>query len=158
PGARTASLWRSVTIHGQTYDAYTFGTRLQEKSRTGDSIHGIALTEWVNDSAAPRRSAPRRVMALDEKRLRPLEPEEAQDLIAQGRAKKDAVCGVSGQPGGVAFGQWGDEILTFCRPAPLRVLSTRLLAASAARPPNAIHAPAAAAAPAPAPGLAAAAA
>src|SRR5262249_31364618 len=67
------------------------------------SLHGIAINN---------------VMAVHEDPARVLEPEEAQALVAAGRAPQEAICAVSGQSAGILGQQtlveYGGQILSVC--------------------------------------------
>lgn len=104
-----------VILHRRAYAAYTYGPRLQQPSRKGVVLHGIAVTEPAADG---RAETP--LMAVSPAAGRVLEAEEAQDAIADGRAKADPVCGVTGETvpavAAPALVEFGENLYPFCRP------------------------------------------
>ena len=112
---KAPSVWRQAVIQGRTYDVFTYGRRLQQRSANGLSLQGIALATTVGAPAAESRA-----LALAVSPVRVLEPAEAADFVAAGKIQPDAICSVSGQASSVAGQQtladFGGDIVSFCKP------------------------------------------
>lgn len=112
---KAPSVWRQAVIQGRTYDVFTYGRRLQQRSANGLSLQGIALATTVGGPAAEPRA-----LALAVSPVRVLEPAEAADFMAAGKIQPDAICSVSGQASSVAGQQtladFGGDIVSFCKP------------------------------------------
>lgn len=111
---------RTVRIGEREFDAYVYGWRLGEPTRTGIPVHGIA----VNTS-----------MAVSANAVRILEPEEA----AAAKAKQgEAVCSVSGQSSTIVgeeiAAEIGAEVTFFCRRAHAEKTNDQITAAEGGAP------------------------
>lgn len=92
---------RTVNIDAQEYDAYVYGWRLGEPTRTKIPLNGIAVDN---------------VMAVSANSVRILEPEEAAEAKAQ---NSEAICSVSGQSSTIlneeVAADVGGDVTFFCR-------------------------------------------
>lgn len=108
-----SSISREATINGRSYDVFTYGKRLGQRSANGIALQGIALAREVGAPAAGTR-----LLALAAESARILQREEVADLIAAGKVKSDAICSVSGQVSGGAGQQtvadFGGDFRSFC--------------------------------------------
>ena len=90
---------RFAHLAGQTYQAFVYGRRLSQTSRTNLPLHGVAIDGKL---------------AVHEDPVRPLEPGETPDPQLP-VANPDEICGISGLPSGrAAAAQVGNEIVYFC--------------------------------------------
>jgi hypothetical protein len=109
---------RTAVLGGQNYDAYVYGRRQHQVTRENIPLHGVAVGN---------------ALAIHEEPARILSQEEANDLIAAGLAKSEAICSVSGESSTVigqqTFVRLGDQVLNLCRAAHGKQLNTWLIAA-----------------------------
>ncbi len=109
---------REVVIGGRTYDAYTYGKRLESGSRSRLAIHGIAVDG--------------RLALLDS----PVRRLDAGEPVPAGR-RIETVCAVSGEstdPATATAADTGDRVVYLCSAAHLPVLASELEEAEAGLP------------------------
>ena len=108
-----------VALNHASYRAYTYGSRLTQPSRAGLFLHGIALAGAPAEGAENAAAAP--IMALSPEAGRIIEPEEARDAVAAGRAAEEAICGATGASsqaqGGQVLVEFGEKLFPFCQSA-----------------------------------------
>ena len=94
--------FRKAEIAGREFDAFVYGRRLGEPTRTGIPLNGIAVDN---------------VFAASENPLRILEPEEAAAVLAK---NTEALCSISSQAATVnqqpVVADAGGQTIFFCRP------------------------------------------
>jgi hypothetical protein len=131
---------RTFTAGQRTFRAFVYGRRLAQVGADGVVLHGIAVGD---------------VLAVDERAVRLLEPDEAAAVVAGGGVEPDAVCALTGAAvnGAVAAGEaagstlaptlvrHGDRVLTLAGPEWVGELDRRLAATepgfrSATEPPS----------------------
>ncbi len=107
--------FRRVAINHRKYEAFVYGRRLQQRSQSGISIHGVAVDKYLAVSADP---------------LRLLEPEEASDVLAAQHSKLQPACGVCGEKPALdskpTLAELGGKIIHLCRPSEAAALNKQL--------------------------------
>lgn len=101
---------REVLIDGRTYDAFTYGKRLESGSRARLAVHGIAIDGRL---------------ALLDSAVRRLDPGEP---VPAGR-RVETVCAVSGQatdPATATAADTGDRVIYLCAAGHISVLAAQL--------------------------------
>lgn len=118
-GETVKPLTRTVEVNGGLFDAFVYGRRLDEPTRTNLVLHGIAID---------------RNLAVYEYPLRPLGPDETAELKHAPLAS--ALCQVSGQPADEGtdetFLESDEEIIPVCSGAHALKLQQELAEAEAA--------------------------
>lgn len=121
PGETVTPVIRKATIGNVTYDAYVYGRRLGEPTRTNLALNGIALENSL---------------ALDEYPARTLGKDEVISLATSGVLAPDAICRVSGQLAANLADETvlslDDEIIPLCSHAHAQRLKEELAAAESA--------------------------
>jgi PKD repeat protein len=120
-GETVTPVIRKATIGETTYDAFVYGRRLGEPTRTNLALVGIALEKSL---------------ALEEYPARTLGPDEVATLAGSGAIAADAVCQVSGQLAASLAEETvldhDGEIIPLCSHAHAQRLKDELAAAEAA--------------------------
>ena len=114
-----------VTLNKTIYEAFTFGSRANQRSRRHISLHGVALTD----------EGGRKMMALSGDMLRVLQAEEAKDLAAVGKLPAVAQCPVCSatvaDPAVATVAEMGGEYLVFDQAAHAAAYGAQLNQAAA---------------------------
>jgi hypothetical protein len=102
-----STVFRSAQIGGTNYQAFVYGRRLTESSKTGIPLHGIALDGKMAVASEPlRRLAPEEAAALQKSNPQP------------STLNSEQVCSVCGRPadwrGRAVYGESGGGVLCFC--------------------------------------------
>ncbi|MCB1129004.1 MAG: hypothetical protein KDM81_21070, partial [Verrucomicrobiae bacterium] len=107
-----------LTMGERVWRAYLYGRRRTQMSQEEVAFHGIAVGN---------------ALALDEKPLRPLTPEEALVTQSLSDAGRSPVCAACGEPVGSdgVLAQLGDEFVWFCNKSHLNEVNRGLMAAEA---------------------------
>ena len=112
------AVFRVATLDRTEYDAYVYGRRLGEPTRSGIALNGVALDN---------------LLAVNESPLRVLEPEEVADIKA---GPTEPVCAISGNLSTINHEQAVVEVagqpVFLCGPAHVAALEQKLTRAEAA--------------------------
>src|SRR6185436_12128929 len=119
------------------YRAHPFGAQLRYPSRSGVPVSGLAIPEEKKLSTPVQTANGQIVRTFVENHLalrpagRMVDRDEAKDLVADGRVKADAVCGVTGRGAGApedrAIIEFAGRYYNFCRPAHAVQFNNRLM-------------------------------
>jgi hypothetical protein len=127
PGAEKTvrPIKRFASLSGQTYQAFVYGRRLSQTSRTNIPLYGVAIDGKL---------------AVHEDPVRPLEPGETPDpQLPVGN--RDEICGISGLPSGrAAAAQVGNEIFYFCHSSHIAAYNEQTIKREDAAGPGALTA------------------
>lgn len=126
------SLFRTATIQGEEYQAFTYGEGEQYLTRKDVPLNGysVPLTAATKPPVNPLTRA-NKLLALDPRPARQLARAEVNALKAK---NADVICSVSGDSWTAKQEETAAEIagqvLTFCGPAHLRLIENQAIAAS----------------------------